>query len=379
MMRIGIDARAAVGVTDGIGRYALELLRAYSRMDNDHEYIVLKNTKTRVSFAFDPRFREMIVADGRFGIREQFRLPALLCGQRLDLFHSLHSTLPFGYGGVSVMTVHDIFPLLLPWTFGRGGLRNAVASTYLTALVKRSAKRAAMVIVDSEHTRRDMLGLMTLDAGRLRRVYLGIDHLDSASPPGRPGLEEGGGVPGPYLLTVTNFKPHKNTTTVIEAFRIARKQIPDLALAIVGDDARKFAGELGRKDRLAAENIHMLGFVDDGRLRSLMASAEAFVFPSLYEGFGFPILEAMAQGAPVISSAAASLPEVGGDAVLYVDPHNPAAVAEAVVRVCSDPILQQDLRERGKRQAGKFHWQDTALQTLRIYEESLGSSRSNRS
>jgi len=315
----------------------------------------------------------------RFGIREQFRLPDLLRGQRLDLFHSLHSTLPFGYGGVSVMTVHDIFPLLLPWTFGGSGLRNAAASTYLATLVKRSVKRAEMVIVDSEHTRRDILSHMTVDAGRIRRVYLGIDHLDAALTGGERTSAQGGGVQRPYLLTVTNFKPHKNTETVIEAFRIARKQLPGLGLAIVGDDSRKFARELGHKDQLAAENIHMLGFVDDGRLGGLMASAEAFVFPSLYEGFGFPILEAMAQGAPVISSAVASLPELGSDAVVYVDPKSPAGVAEAIVRVCCDPTLQHDLRERGKRQAGKFQWEDTAFQTLRVYEESLESNRSSRS
>jgi glycosyltransferase involved in cell wall biosynthesis len=374
-MRIGIDARAAVRVTDGIGRYAVELLRAYSRMDNDHEYIVLKNTQTRVSFAFDARFQEVIVSDGRFGINEQFRLPNLLRGQRLDLFHSLHSTLPLGYGKASVMTVHDIFPLILPWTFGGSGLRNAVASTYLATLVKRSAKRAEMVIVDSEHTRRDMLAHMTIDVARLRRVYLGIDHLDTVPPEGEQTSGQRGGMRQPYLLTVTNFKPHKNTETVIEAFRLARKQIPDLALAIVGDDSRKFARELGQKNQLAAENIHMLGFVDDRRMGTLMASAEAFVFPSLYEGFGFPILEAMSQGAPVISSAAASLPEVGGDAVVYVDPHSPAGVADAITRICQDPTLQQDLRERGRLQAEKFRWRDTALQTLRVYEESAGRHR----
>jgi glycosyltransferase involved in cell wall biosynthesis len=374
-MRIGIDARAAVRVTDGIGRYARELLRAYSRRGDDHEYIVLKNTQTRFSFAFDPRFREVVVADDRFGIREQFRLPGLLGKERLDLFHSLHSTLPLGYRGASVMTVHDIFPLLLPWTFGRNGLRNAVASTYLATLVKRSAKRAAMVIVDSEHTRKDMLANMKVDAGRIRRVYLGIDHLDPPAPRRQPGIPEGGGVKRPYLVTVTNFKPHKNTETVIQAFRLAKERVPGLALAVVGDDSRKFARELGQKDRLASENIHVLGFVDDDRLGGLLASAEAFVFPSLYEGFGLPILEAMAQGAPVICSALTSLPELGGDAVLYVDPHSPAAVADAITRICCEATLQNDLRERGKRQAGKFQWQDTALQTLRVYEESIGRHR----
>jgi len=378
-MRIGVDARAAVRVTDGIGRYALELLRAYSRRGDDHEYIVLKNTQTRFSFAFDPRFHEVTVPYDRFGIREQFRLPDLLRGQRLDLIHSLHSTLPLAYRGASVMTVHDILPLLMPWSFGGNGLRNAVASTYLTTLVRRSANRAAMVIVDSEHTRQDMLAHMTVDAGRIRRVYLGIDHLDSQAARRQPDIPESGGIKSPYLVTVTNFKPHKNTETVIQAFRLAKERVPGLALAVVGDDSRKFARELGQKDRLLSENIHMLGFVDDDRLGGLLASAEAFVFPSLYEGFGFPILEAMVQGAPVISSAVASLPELGGDAVLYVDPHNPASVADAIVRICCDPTLHNDLRERGRQQAGKFQWQGTALQTLGVYEESVRRHRGDRS
>jgi glycosyltransferase involved in cell wall biosynthesis len=232
-----------------------------------------------------------------------------------------------------------------------------------------------LTIVDSEHTARDLHDHLGCDPGRLRRVYPGTDHIQGSSGKGDGDALSRYALAKPYLITVTNFKPHKNTAKVLEAFRIIRKKIPGMSLAVIGNDPRDFAGSLGRPDQLEAENVRVLGYVSDGALRELLSSAEVFVFPSLYEGFGFPVLEAMAAGTPVVTSAAASLPEVGGDAVVYVDPNDAGGVAEAVLKVCSDVKIQGHLRERGRAQAGKFRWMEAAAQTLGIYEEAVQLSR----
>lgn len=371
-LRIGIDARAAVGVTDGIGRYAMELLRAFSARSDAARFIVLKNEKTPLSFALDSRFEEIVVSAERFGAAEQLLLPRLLRGLRLDLFHSLHASLPLGYRGVKVMTVHDIFPVMLPWSFGRGRLMNAAASAYYAMLVKLSQRQAALTIVDSEHTARDLRDHLGADPAKLRRVYLGIDHL---RPPvagvGGANALAREGITLPFILTVTNFKPHKNTAGLLAAFRIIRSKRPDLTLVVVGHDANARRRAARPSSDREVEGVRFPGYVRDELLAQLFVSADAFVFPSLYEGFGFPILEAMAAGTPVITSPVASLPELGGDAVVYIDPNDPANIADAVCRVCGNTGLRTDLRTRGRRQADKFRWKETAEETYRVYEESI--------
>jgi glycosyltransferase involved in cell wall biosynthesis len=377
-MRIGIDARATMEANDGIGRYATELLKEFARREDRNEYIVLKNPQTRVSFAFDGRFREIVVRTDRFGLREQVVLPRILKPLGLDLFHSLHSALPLAHRGVMVMTVHDIIPVMSPWSFGRSGWRNRLASTWMTRLVRSCVNRASYVAVSSESTRRDMIEHLSARPDRLRRVYLGINHAEFTPPadadqiPGRLGLSL------PFFMTVTNFKPHKNTGMLLRAFRMLRERVPDAQLAVIGADARRLAKNLGSADTLAEEGIHVLGYQDDLTVTGLMSTATAFVHPSLYEGFGFPVVEAMAAGAPVITSSAASLPEIGGDAVLYVDPNDPADIARAMERVCAEPALREELKKKGRVQAGIFTWKDNADAMLQIYHDAVaeGGGRS---
>ncbi len=373
-MRIGIDARATMMANDGIGRYATELLKEYARRDDGHEFYVLKNQLTGISFAFDSRFHEIVVRTDRFGLKEQMALPRILSPLRLDLFHSLHSALPLAYRGVMVMTVHDIIPVMSPWSFGRSGLRNWMASTYMTGLVRLCVRRASLVAVSSENTRRDMIQHLGARPERLRRVYLGINHEEFVPPPDAQQIPSRLGLSQPFFLTVTNFKPHKNTGMLLDAFRLMRKRIPDAQLAVVGADARSLAKHLGNFDMLAAEGIHILGYQDDATVTGLMSTTTAFVHPSLYEGFGFPVVEAMASGAPVITSSAASLPELGGDSVLYIDPNDPADIARAMEKICTDAALRDDLRKRGKVQAGTFRWKDNADAMLQVYRDAMSGS-----
>lgn len=372
-MRIGIDARAAMQVNDGIGRYACELLAEFSRRDSADEFIVLKNPLTRVSFALDGRFREIVVAADRFGAQEQMVLPGLLSSLRLDVFHALHFALPLAYRGAMVMTVHDILPILSPWSFGRGGMRNVVASAYLSMVIRASIRRSRLVAVSSDNTLRDVVTHLHADERKLRKAYLGINSAEFTPPSDAPEVPARLGLTRPFFLTVTNFKPHKNTARLVEAFRLFRQHTPGTSLAIVGADARGLAQSLGDPRALAAEDIHILGYQDDRTVTALLSRSIAFVYPSLYEGFGFPVVEAMAAGAPVISSTAASLPELGGDAVLYVDPNDARAFVSAMEMVFRDEQLRRTLREKGRIQANTFSWRSTAEAMLGMYREAAGS------
>lgn len=374
-MRIGIDARAAMAVNDGIGRYACELLAEYARRDGSDEYVVLKNPSTRVSFALDERFREVVVDAGRFGVAEQRALPHLLRPLHLDVFHALHFSLPLAYRGAMVMTVHDILPILSPWSFGRGAIGNALASKYISWVIRASIRRSTLVAVSSENTLRDVVTHLHADPQKLRKAYLGIDVADFAPPPGANAVPARLGVQGPFFVTVTNFKPHKNTARLVEAFRLLRQTYPEISLAIIGADARGLARVLGDPRELAGENINVLGYQDDATVTALISQSVAFVYPSRYEGFGFPLVEAMAAGAAVVSSTAASLPELGGDAVLYADPDDTRAFADAMARIMTDETLRGALQERGRRRAATFQWSATADTMLAMYREAAERGR----
>jgi glycosyltransferase involved in cell wall biosynthesis len=214
-----------------------------------------------------------------------------------------------------------------------------------------------------------MMEHLGTSAGKMQRVYLGINHVQYRDSGADEALLVRLGLPRPFLLTVTNFKPHKNTGALIEAFRLARRTMPALQLAIVGDNPRGFAEAFGTAEELAAQGIHILGYLDDDAVAGVMAASTAFVYPSLYEGFGFPVLEAMAAGVPVITSSAASLPELGGDAVLYVQPREPEDIARAITALCTSTDMQSDLRRRGRTQAAQFPWKATADATMKIYQD----------
>jgi glycosyltransferase involved in cell wall biosynthesis len=153
-----------------------------------------------------------------------------------------------------------------------------------------------------------------------------------------------------------------------------RQKLPHIKLVVVGYNPKYFKRTLERFIESERENIHFLGFVEDDILTALLASTDAFIFPSLYEGFGFPILEAMTNGAPVITSKVTSIPEIAGDAAMYIDPSDVNSIAEAIIKVCTNKNLQDDLRTNGRIQAKKYRWENTAERTLQIYEEAKNLS-----
>jgi glycosyltransferase involved in cell wall biosynthesis len=290
---------------------------------------------------------------------------------RVDLLHSLGTTSPLASPMPRVVTVHDLIYEHFPQAFP--GIRTPV----LRKLIPRMLRRADRVISDSEATRRDVVGLYGVDPERADVVHLG---------PGRPpialgdeearALRQGVGAQQPFVLSVATSQPHKNLERLIEAFAEVRAGRPDVRLVLVGGAGQAQARLTAAADAAGiAGAVSFTGWVDDRTLDAVYAGAELFVYPSLCEGFGLPLLEAMERGVPVLSSQATSLPEVGGDAVEYVDARSVAELAASLGRLLDDPGRRAELVAAGHLQFARFGWRRAALETLASYERLLATSR----
>jgi glycosyltransferase involved in cell wall biosynthesis len=289
---------------------------------------------------------------------------------RVELLHSLGTTTPIASPMPRVVTVHDLIYEHFPEAFP--GIRTPV----LRRLIPRMLRRASRVVNDSEATRRDVVGLYGVDPARTDVVHLG---------PGRPpvslaedearGLRAAVGAHPPYVLSVATSQPHKNLGRLIESFAQVRAQRPETGLVLVGG-AGQAQAQLAAVAAQAgiAEAVSFTGWVDDRTLDAVYAGAELFVYPSLCEGFGLPLLEAMERSVPVLSSRATSLPEVGGAAVEYADATRVDELARALSRLLEDPGRRARLVEAGHLQRARFSWQRCARETLASYERALASS-----
>lgn len=298
---------------------------------------------------------------------EQTLLPRMAAGAGVELLHSLASTAPLWGRFRRVTTVHDLIYVRFPEA--HGGIRDKG----MRVLVPAAARRSDRIIAISQSTRRDLVSLLGIDPQRIDVVPQGlgtvrrVDPLSAAETRSRFGLGE-----RPVLLTLSAKRAHKNLERLIGALAaVPREQRPLLVLPGYTTDyearLRARAGEAG-----VAQDVRFIGWVQDAELEGLWAVARAFVFPSLYEGFGLPVLEAMARGVPVACADASSLPEVAGEAALLFDPLSQADIAGAIMRLLDDDDLRARLVQLGRQRARLFSWERTATETLAVYERALG-------
>jgi glycosyltransferase involved in cell wall biosynthesis len=286
----------------------------------------------------------------------------------VDLFHATNYVLPRAPGVPLVVTVHDLTLLRYP-ELGTPALRRIVART------AQSVREARRVIADSEATRRDVVELLGVEERKVRAVPLGCDAAFAPGDPDAAGREVARrfGVERPFVLHVGTIEPRKNLERLLSAFGRARAR-EGLAHVLVLAGAPGW-GSAPVERRVAEEGlqdaVRFTGPVSRDGLLALYRAADLFVYPSLYEGFGLPLLEAMACATPVVTSDAASLPEVAGDAALLVDPRDEEALTAAILRGLADEALRARLRDAGPQRARRFSWQRCAAETLRVYDEAL--------
>jgi glycosyltransferase involved in cell wall biosynthesis len=366
-MRIAIDARKLHDY--GIGTYVRNVLRYLGRIDRENEYVLLCRPADCDSVrAFGENFRAVPEPSGNYSLKEQVRLPMTLRRIGADVFHAPHYVLPPMLPCPAVVTIHDCIHLMFPEY-----LPNRAAYLYARTFMTLAARRSARVLTVSEASKRDILQYFRVPPERIEVIYNGIDER-FWSAPAEDAVErvrQRYQLNDPFILYTGNIKPHKNLVRLIEAFqRLRRSGLDQVKLLIIGDEISKYATLRRAVHRHKLhKHVRFHGFVPDETLAILYRLAAAFVFPSLYEGFGLPPLEAMASGTPVVTSNVSSLPEVVGDAALLIDPYDVDAIAGAIRMVLTDAALRDDLRERGWRRAREFSWERSVARIRSIYAE----------
>ena len=369
-MRIGIDARKLHDF--GIGTYIRNLLRQLARLDHKTEFVLLCRPEDAQALRnAAPNFRPVAETAGNYSVTEQLRIPLALRREGVTLFHAPHYVLPPLVTCPSVVTIHDCIHLMFPQY-----LPNRFALGYARASMAVATRRATRILTVSETSKRDIIRFFGTDASKIDVIYNGFDQRFAVEPADEDmvRVRERFQLQDPFVLYAGNVKPHKNLERLIEAFYLVRKRgLDHLKLVLIGDDISKYAALRRAVHRHQLHNyVRFLGYMPEERLAVLYRLASVFVFPSLYEGFGLPPLEAMASGTPVVTSNVSSLPEVAGDAAVLVDPYQPEAIADGMYRVLTDARLREDLRRKGVARARQFSWETSVRRVRDIYREVAG-------
>ena len=370
-VRIAIDARKLHDY--GIGTYVRNLVREFARQDSPEHYVLICHPDDAAFVReLGPRFEPLIDPSASYSVREQFSVPMHLRRARVQLFHSPHYVVSPLTPGPVVVTIHDCIHLRFPQY-----LPNRAAYVYARAFMALGARRARRVMTVSQASKEDIQHYLRTPAQKIDVIHNGLDSrfLRAPDEANVARVRDRFMLNSPFVLYTGNIKPHKNVERLIEAFALMRKNgHEDVKLLIIGDELSKYPGlrRLVHRHHLH-QHVRFLGFVPDETLAALYRLAKVFVFPSLYEGFGFPPLEAMASGTAVITSNVSSLPEVVGDAALLIDPLDPSSIASAMCRVLGDDELRADLVRRGHARVGAFSWASAAAATRAVYRQVIGA------
>jgi glycosyltransferase involved in cell wall biosynthesis len=366
-VRIAIDVRKLHDY--GIGTYVRNLVSELARQDDSAQYVLLCRPADEAFVrALGPRFRPIVERAGHYSAREQLTVPLALTRARIDLFHAPHYVVSPLTTCRYVVTIHDCIHLRFPQY-----LPNRAAYYYARTMMTMAARRAARVLTVSEASKDDILHYLRVPAEKVEVIYNALDERLAAAPtPDEINrVRDRFLLTSPFVLYTGNIKPHKNVDRLIEAFSILRRRgFEHVKLLIIGDEISKYQNLRRLVHRFQLhQQVRFLGFVPDETLSALYRLAAVFVFPSLYEGFGLPPLEAMAAGAPVITSNVSSLPEVVGDAALLIDPMDAGAIADAMARVLQDDALRASLIGRGYARVKTFSWRRSVARVREVYEE----------
>jgi glycosyltransferase involved in cell wall biosynthesis len=369
-LRIAIDGSAIPARMAGAGVYTYQLVRALAELPREHRLVVFARPGLFDDLASQGRLEVVHIDPRSRALRlgwEQIVLPFLLQRYRIDVIHSPHHHTPFALAAPHprrVVTVHDVTFLLLPQRYP------PVRRLYMEAVTRASVAVADAIITPSQTVRDDVVRRLRVPPDRIVAIpEAAAPRFAPASGDERARVREKYGLPQRFVLSVGSREPGKNRARLLRAIALLRDQGLDCAFAVVGQQAWRFEDEMALVRRLGlAERVRFLGYVPDADLPALYSAATVFAYPSLYEGFGLPVLEAMACGTPVVTSNVSATAEVAGDAALLVNPRDTQALAGAIGHLLSDEALHADLRARGLKRAGQFSWARAARETLLLYE-----------
>ncbi len=370
MKRYVLDARAATDHFPGIGRYVSNLAQALPSLLTPDERLILLGDPSRPSRWQLPAPSEQVqwveTAVSPFSLAQQWQIPHLLREAQADVYHSPYYLMPYRPGAPTLLTFYDLIPQRYPQYV-------ALRARLLTSLFTRLALRAANhVVAISGFTRQDALALYPIAPERITAVPLAADPHFQPQPPSEIGrICRQYNLPPDYVLYLGINKPHKNLVNLITAWKGLAGQLaapPQLVIAGAWDERYPEAKETAVAAGLI-DKITFLGPVAEADLPGLYAGATVFVFPSQYEGFGLPVIEAMACGTAVACARASSLPEVGGAAAAYFDPTKPEEITAVLHHLLTDEAARQRSQTLGLAQAKQFSWKKTAVATLALYRQ----------
>jgi glycosyltransferase involved in cell wall biosynthesis len=377
-VKIAIDIRRMTEF--GIGTYTRNVVRALGRLDRGNKYFLIGSPeKVKEIGTLPPNFHTVPLLEPDTTFKGYFEFRTILKRLSCDLVHIPHlfwlpRNLPCPY----VMTVHDLLEHMSR-SKGHSGFRRSLHYQ----LTRHVLSKAARIFAVSQFSKSEVENLFNIRPAKVEVVYNAIDERflhGHASNADRQLIAERYLVTYPFVLYAGRISPHKNLVRIIEAFSALKGELekegklPDLKLIIIGDD---LSGHPDLRRTVIRSGVHnevrFFGFVPIDVLRIFYDVAVAFLFPSLYEGFGLPPLEAMAHGTPVVTSNTSSLPEVVGNAAVLVNPENVFEIMRATHRVLVDPLLREKLKQRGYEQVKRFSWDDSACRILKVYREVLGA------
>ncbi|MCA9935307.1 MAG: glycosyltransferase family 4 protein [Ardenticatenaceae bacterium] len=366
-MRIGIDARLIHW--PGIGRYIDTLLKYLVQTEPQHEYIIYHTTsENHIPFFATQAIRvtQKNFPYPAFSVAEQLYWPHQIRQDRLDVFHAPHYVAPLFTSTPVVVTIHDLVGFRYPEHF-----YSPFARLYYKAMTYAAARKARKCITGSNFTKQELITLLKIDPAKVQIVPYGVDtERFTSNHPDQKQITQKYNIPDSALLYLGTKKQWKNLPMLLKALNLMVKKGEQATLILAGKNARH-QQDLAPliRDLQLQEHILEVGFIEEADVSAFYAAATIFVFPSYYEGFGLPILEAMASGVPVVASNAASIPELVGDAGILMDPHTPHKWAEVMIQLLHNKPTRHELVQQGLARVQQFSWQDCAQNTFKVFQD----------
>ncbi|KPJ69456.1 hypothetical protein AMJ44_03820 [candidate division WOR-1 bacterium DG_54_3] len=343
-MKIGIDAREFFsGKKTGIGRYLWHFLQCATASDHPHEYVLFCNQDTQVPLNH-PKLKSVVIQERITWVWDQIQLPLNIAREKIDVLLTPYFKAPIFSSSFIVLIINDVMPLLFPEESG------AFRRLYFKLMLGIAVRRAAKIMTISENSRDDIVRIFKVPAEKIRVVHLGVEEKFRSPEMSTEQIRRKYALPQKFILYVGNLKPHKNVQCLIEAYEALPAQMKEEYRLVLGAPrSDKYFPDIEKivREKKLAHQILFTGFIEEKDLPSLYHMSSLFVFPSLYEGFGLPPLEAMACGCPVVSSNTSSMPEVLGDAALFFNPYDIEEMSLAIRKMLEDEDLRKKYRQKG--------------------------------
>ncbi len=367
-MRIGLEISPLAINASGIPNYIFRLLHGFASIDTENQYFLYTNRPVPFDLGLPGNFSTIILKKPlpRFQLWFQIELPLRLRKDGIDVFHGLFSRLPFVLPVPGVITVHDLSGYKMPRFHKR--------KTHFTNLMYPFfVKKASRIIAVSEFTAKELGSCLPEASGKTSVIHEAapLEYSEVTDESELNRISQKYSLPRRFFLFLGTLEPRKNLPGLLEAFLREADSIPHSLVisGAIGWKTEEFFNNL--KVSASKDKVKLTGFVDKEDIPALLSLAEVFIYPSLYEGFGLPILEAMACGTPVITSDAASMPEIAGDAALLVDPRSTESISNAISTLANDEEKRVLMRAKGLQRASEFSWEVTAERTLEVYRQAI--------